>query len=76
MATKLLIFAPTLAAVAAVLLFSTGGLAVKWLPLSALPLSGIRSLIAAIFFFFYMAVVLSALSLSGREKLRLQPYCR
>jgi len=38
-----------LAAVASVLLFSTGGLSIKLLPLAALPIAGLRGLIAAIF---------------------------
>ncbi len=46
---------PTFYAVSAVILFSTGGLAIKWLPLAALPIAGWRALVAAGFIGFYLA---------------------
>lgn len=46
---------PTLAALTAVVLFSFGGLAIKWLSLAALPISGVRSALAALFLYFYLA---------------------
>jgi drug/metabolite transporter (DMT)-like permease len=47
--------APVFFALAAVLLFSTGGLCIKWLPFSALHVAGLRSLIAAVFVGGYLA---------------------
>lgn len=48
------IVGPSALAVIAVLLFSTGGLGIKLLPLNALSISGIRALIAAIFLGIYL----------------------
>ncbi len=46
---------PTLAALTAVLLFSTGGLCIKRLDLSALAIAGFRSMVSAIFIGLYLA---------------------
>lgn len=47
-------FLPTLAAVGSVFLFSTGGVSIKTLEMTALPIAGMRGLIAAIFLWFYL----------------------
>jgi len=47
-------FLPVLAAVVSVVLFSTGGLSIKHLTLTALPLAGLRALVAALFFACYL----------------------
>ncbi len=46
---------PTLAALTAVLLFSTGGLCIKRLDLSAIAIAGFRSMVSAIFIGLYLA---------------------
>lgn len=51
---KKIILPPSILAVSAVLLFSTGGLGIKILPLAALPISGIRALAAALFLGAYL----------------------
>ena len=48
-------FYPTVAALGSVLLFSTGGLCIKIIPLSALTISGLRSLLAVFFFLVLLA---------------------
>ncbi len=45
---------PVLFALAAVVLFSTGGLCIKWIPFPALHLAGLRAVIAAAFLGAYM----------------------
>lgn len=45
---------PSVAALVSVLFFSTGGFCIKGMSLSALPLSGLRSLIAVVFFALYI----------------------
>ncbi|MGC9329295.1 MAG: DMT family transporter, partial [Candidatus Hinthialibacter sp.] len=51
---KTTIWGPTLAALGAVLLFSTGGLCIKSLPISSLAIAGLRSLAAAAFLGIYL----------------------
>ncbi|MBN2326213.1 MAG: DMT family transporter [Candidatus Omnitrophica bacterium] len=51
---KKTILRPTLAAVGAVLLFSTGGLCIKSLPIPSIAIAGLRSLIAAAFLGIYL----------------------
>ncbi len=45
---------PTFAALGSVLLFSTGGLAIKSIPLTALPIAGLRGLFASVFLILYL----------------------